>query len=255
MSHEFLLPGEQGAAIGGTLDAPRAASEEQPAPVPQPASFARHVGPGGKKGDVLDPKRHIPIALDTRAHMSDPSGSTPPDIVVMDGHAAALDIDQAHAKSWIFGNDLMLCLGIGFLMRIAVFFALVASGSRVYAGIYAVTFFLEALLFTLVSFRSKPGGRKLLWCAKVITWTFVMVTLPLAISASVTNWVHFEDGWARWVAVGLSYAHTLIYIYIGICLTNIIQSKMVLALRTRMFGANRALVHGADERGDKKKAR
>lgn len=254
--HTFLLPGDPGAAIGGTLDKPVRHvhwAQDTAAPVSAQQQHHHHVGPGGQKGAHLDPTRHIPIAiaakgpivcgLGTAADAAVPDHEYP-DVLVMDGPAVQETTDHANAKFYYYGTDVYMYLAIGLLLRVAVFFALTFAGSGTYAGIYASTFFLEVVLFVTHAFRSRPGGRKLLVFELLIVRTFLLVSVTYLVLSCLTRVIHFEEGWARWVAVSLSALHTLVYIGACIALANVIQAKYIIAINAMKLSRNNELRSG-----------
>lgn len=250
----FMLPGEPGAAIRGTLDLPgiepirHVGWAQQPVPQPvanQSSPSAKHVGPGGHKGASLDPTRHIPIAIATKDHLgASDAEHHQPDVVVMDGPAVQETTAHANAKFYYFGYDVYIYLVIGLLLRVAVFLALAFAGSRSFAGVYAATFFLEALMFVMHSLRDKPGGRKVLTFELLIARTFILVSLTYLVLSCLTRVIHFEEGWARWVAVSLSALHTLVYLGLCIALANTIQAKKRLTINAMMIQQSTELRSG-----------
>lgn len=256
----FRLPGEPGASISGTLERPGDAnlSDQHTEHIHQPHHARlrpadQYAGPGGAKGAVLDPTRHIPIAIAAQAHAPEEPGAHAPDVVVMDGHRVNHELGHVYGKDHHFGTDVYFYLLSALLLRIAVFFMLALAGAPQYAGIYATTFFLEFLLLFFHAMRSRAGGHKLLKLSLVIMWTFIAVSLAFAISSCITNWVHFEKQGLRWTAVGLSFTHALLYFGSIIATANILQAKLVLSLRTIMLDASNKLRSGPSESEDAKR--
>ena len=67
---------------------------------------------------------------------------------------------------------------------------------------------------------------KLLMFAFFVTCVFMLIELGLAVSASITNWIHFAQTSWRWVAVSLTYVHALLLMGLAWAVLNVNHGKM-----------------------------
>lgn len=194
---------------------------------------------------VMNPTTHLPMSAHPGRQREDGTRE-PAHVMALDVNKTISDIRTARLKSEHFSHSCYIFAAIGLAVHFVVLFCFAFAGSVTFGGIYAVTLLLEIIVMTAVSLRASWGGLRLLGFASLMCWTFIGVVLTLAITGSVTNWMHFEETWARWLALGLTYAHVLICFGMAVCLVNVMQAKMIISLRAAQVAAARVQYSGPE---------
>lgn len=131
-----------------------------------------------------------------------------------------------------------------FLLRFVVFFSFLFAGSATGAGLSLLLGLTEVSSALAVRLRRRRGFMRIIkalgnWCLLACA-----AELGLAISVCITNWVHIEQGWARWIAVAFSFMHAVLVYELGVSLINVLHCKMVSSFQTAKMTRASRLVHG-----------
>ncbi len=220
-----------------------------PAPLPNhPPAF--HASGAGTP--LLNPTRHLPLRADPPRALDDGSQGHA-QVLTLDVSATRASIETARLKSHYFAISGYFFAALGTAMHIVVFLCFALAGSVTMGGLYVVTLLLEATAAAAILLRGTRGGLRWLQLATLICWTFIGVVLTLATTAAITNWLHFEAAWARWLAVGLTYAHVLICFGLAVSIANVMQAKLTINLRALQVQAAHRQQAGPDsDRFEKK---
>ncbi len=252
---QLFLPGEEGATplyeeevelIGADDGAAGVFQDEaqlQPPMQPQQPGAEMHVPPPAPPAP--HDEHHFSTSVPLAAVPTSDGGLT---ILTMDVDVVEGDFKHAVSKGHHFGlSDYILAFLAG-VLHLVMFICFLMAGSAVGAAVCIVTSLVEVIAFFASFLRNAPGAFKILRFGKFCCRIFMIVELGLAISASITNWIHFEEGWARWLAVSCAYAHTVLLFGLQQGLLNIEHGRMIFCFRGAIVPKTGAGIIGAVEK-------
>ncbi len=155
-----------------------------------------------------------------------------------------VSLDNAEKKAHTYSYSGYIVAAFGLLVHLVVFLMCLLGGAPLAADIYVASFASEAVAALALSARDCTGSMVLLSVAMMWCGTFALVELGLAVSASATNWVHFEAPAFRWVATAFTYVHAILLLELMRCLANTRHAKMQLCYRANQFETSKRSLRG-----------